>query len=439
MFCHECGARLEKGAAFCHECGAKVIQNGTSAEEQVTVVGGETTAEHNVSKEKTTVNLQKPQISMPGKIKSKKVLAIIGAIVGFLMVLGLTTVLSDEKKENNYEYMTEMAEVYESEDLRFEYPKAWEKADGTDESCVVALINTDIYSFISVWKLTEMPMTAESLYDIEDSYLVENFVTEDMNAVESISLVTINDYPAREVIYSSADANVDKAIYRSYFYAVDSVLYRIDFVKKETNPVDVDKVFDSVLDSYVIKADSVPDLSTDDGDGLAVIEVQESQEISLEDIFFKDMQVSELLEMSSDDIIQYFGHDYLSGKYYEMVYDDIIFCMTEDGQVLSIDGEYPEYFQVNGQKLDNMDTVTEIFGEDYSEDDFSRTYYYPTYRISFTLDYPTIIICKENTDTYDYSEASEKTLDDYLILSGTYTGIMEGYSLGVGIYTSQEE
>ena len=450
MFCHECGAKLEEGAAFCQECGAKVEQIEKSMEEPKAIDGMDIKKDSIDSKEKKIIDKQSLQIGMMKNKKNnnKKVPIIIGVILVFLIVLGIGIGLAtNEENDNNFSNMTELTEVFENDDLSFEYPKAWEKTDDTGENCIVSLANIDIYSFISVWKFTEMPMTADSLYDIEDSYFVENYVTEDMNAVESVSLVAINDYPAREIIYSSADSNVGKVLYRSYFYAVDSVLYRVDLVKKETNPIDVDTVFDSVLNSYMVNADIVPDLNTnqdsyeDTTEDITedITDVQEPAEILLEDIYFKDIPVSDFFEMSGDDIFNLFDGNCLTDQYGQIIYDDIVFISTDSGQVSVIDGEYPECFQVNGQILDSMDTVTQIFGNDYVEDGDSRTYYYPTYHISFGLDYFNVLIYRENVDTYNYMEVSGTTLEDYLAFGGTYISTMDGSSLGVGIYTSQEE
>lgn len=249
MFCHKCGYQLPDDARFCQKCGTRVLHMGTDE-----VVKPSSLPANNI-----------PSDNAPKK-KSRKlpiVLGVAGLVVFIFIIAVLFSGLHDN---NNYDSMIELTKTFTSEadDISFRYPKAWSIGNNDNESIVVQLGNLDIYSFIYVWKFTEMPTVADNLYDMDDRYFIENFVTENYDDVESSSIVNLSGVYAREIYYSAPDSNVGTVYYRTYFYTIDSVMYRIDLVKKENNPIDVDTVFDAIMDSYTITAEASVDSNVND-------------------------------------------------------------------------------------------------------------------------------------------------------------------------------
>lgn len=230
MFCHKCGNEIADGAEFCHKCGEKVVY------------------------EKTIQPTKNMPVNQPEKKKSKKFPVILGMAVLAVFAAIFIGIVLLSYSDDNFDNMMELTETFSSEPdgISFCYPKAWTPAESDNDAILIQLENANIYSFIRVWKFTEMPSVANNLYDMEDTYFLENFVTQNLDVVESSALVNFNGVSAREVYYSASNSDVGTVYYRSYFYAVDSILYRVDFVKKENNPIDVDKVFDKIVNSYTI-------------------------------------------------------------------------------------------------------------------------------------------------------------------------------------------
>lgn len=232
MFCPKCGAQAADDAAFCQKCGAPL-----NADDAAQLSNPPNPAKK--AKKSAT----------SGKKKSGKLLPIILVIV---LVAIAVHFISSSGDDSDYENMTELTQTFhsESDGITFQYPKAWRVSNDDDnKAIVVKLVNPDIYSFIIVWRF-EIPELADVLYDMDDELFVETLVNTDsapIQSLQSVSEAILGDVWAREARFTTPNSLVEEVQYRSYFYSINSVLYRIDCIKKDVNPIDVDRVFDAIL------------------------------------------------------------------------------------------------------------------------------------------------------------------------------------------------
>lgn len=491
MFCYKCGTELPDGVAFCHKCGTKiVVDDSVKAEPE----------QRNVTAKPVGMKQQQPNVvlSVPEKKRPRKLPVILGILALAIVSVG---VYLGTRDENDLSNMTELTKTFtsESDDVSFQYPKAWKIVDSDDESVVVRLSNADIYSFIYVRKFADGSGDAGNLYDMDDEYFLKNFIAEG-NVAESTSMVDINGFPAREVYYSVPDSNVGTVYYRTYLYAFETVVYRIDLVKKELNPIDVDRVFDAIMDSYTITA--VPDesrLATDSSEGTVDRNVaykeayaEKVRELAAEDDTVRfaliDLTGNDIPELAVDHygygvsvftwadgeiipLMDYWpygaggnmGYEYIPGQNVirnmnldqagAIVYESYM-MVNDAGEIVSLFDEdiSARYFRdINGNgSMDEGEYCEEpvyYYGDTEISKEEYAAYQIPGDFERITGDLPAEMILEElegNDMTSGYPSDDilpeyYEPIENYWGLSGYYIGNTGQSTLSFSIYTSQEE
>lgn len=121
--------------------------------------------------------------------------------------------------------------------------------------------------------------------------------------------------------------------------------------------------------------------------------------VSVDNICFNDIPVSDLLNSSAVELVQRFGGSYYADGEGRISYDEIEFCMLDDETVDYIISYNLENITVNGQSFKvsrddiTRDDIIGLFGSDYVEEDHwieggysSIIYYYPQYKFIFNFD-----------------------------------------------------
>lgn len=459
MFCRQCGSPLAEGAKFCRKCGAKVEVDNTV---QVSPMAGE------VRKQETNAV---PSVES-GKKKSKKKLWILGAIIAVVIVAAIVLI---GVNANRIETNISLTNTYsnEEEGISFDYPQSWAPVEGQEydngAEAVVTLSNqakSDVAFLIEIVK---------HQYDDRDELMLtcsESFFKENLDdSVLSVTDMDLDGVPVRMVTQITEEG----IYYQSYYYVRRGYLYRVNFICKEQALV---YLFEEIMDTYTITgaSDAGRDSLTKDESGLSDPFTEEDTWISdLEDnaaspdIRFYDIPVSEWVAADKEEVMQWLGDDCTISEYEDwgcMTYTETDIYLRGDGTISSISSYELEELSVDGQSFHSdsdegiKDAIIELFGQDYTDEDhwlsggcMSTVYQYPQYTLSFDVsryDGRWSVVISEPSEEeeviFGYEEEDapssvyiQEPIENYLRLSGSYSASIGQSSLGIGIYTSQEE
>lgn len=268
MFCHKCGNQIADTAAFCPKCGVKLTANDTAQQ---------TAAPTSAGQLQPQVNNPQPDIAQ--KKKSRKLPIIVGAIaIALAFVVILIAANFDDLQERgeqarkDEEYIASqqqssdinLSETYmnETEGFSFKYPRAWVVVNADEiknyyteaesENIVVFLANEtkdapELNSYIEVLKFPSSQKDIDHLW-ISDEEFKATFA--DDVSITKTSIIQLDKVPARMIAF----ATTEDIIYRSYFYGVDSNLYRVNFIRKGKVSANDERFFDAVIDSFTVTA-----------------------------------------------------------------------------------------------------------------------------------------------------------------------------------------
>lgn len=309
-----------------------------------------------------------------------------------------------------------LSETYtnDEEGISFMYPSAWvplseeELVDYVVESndTLVLLANAtedlpeeNSYIMVSKFDATQNDIDHLFVDDEQFSSTFDNEVT-----IEDTSTTEIDGVAARKIAYIGKDGNGRQ----SYFYAVDSVLYRIDFSYRGESAGNKQRFFDAIIDSYKIM--SVEKTFMDDTLSPGNEKAGQPVDDTVDELFYMGIPIDTILEMSAEDMIAAFGEPDERDESFLCWYDGAIVNFDSMGFVSSFGGN-PEKFELNGQNL-NLDYngLVETFGrEPDSQEMFDLLeiqWFYDGYSILIGLDEDglpgKVEVWKENTMDNEY-------------------------------------
>lgn len=248
MFCPKCGAKVLDGAGFCQKCGAKL--NAADAERELL-----NTADHQTQPEKT-------QASVPKKRRRKKLPIVLGALA-VLIVFVIIIASRGGSKEPVDAAGVNLSETYtnENEGISFKYPKAWVPVSEEEYSSRFGSIEDEEYPLVLLANETDdlpeantyiMVSKIPATQDVIDHLFIddEQFAATFDNDVTIKNTLTaeIDGVAAREITYLTSDG----IGYQSYFYAIETAIYRIDFSWRGETSGNNQRFFDAIIDSYKI-------------------------------------------------------------------------------------------------------------------------------------------------------------------------------------------
>lgn len=283
MFCFKCGAEVPNGSKFCEKCGASLADGNVTQ-----TPGGEPVRE-----------VQQP-VCVPAdaskKKKRKKWSFILGgAVLLFLLIIIVAIGGGDEPESQPVQSSADvnLSETYtnDEEGFSFKYPSGWKPIDeermaeligsGEDDYSLVLLANEiedmpEESTYIMVSKFDLGQDAIDHLF-IEDEQFAETFDKE--ASIKDTSVTELDGVPARKITYIDSDG----LGYESYFYAVDSVLYRIDFVWKGESAGSSQPFFDAVIGSYKITSDKKNEIVKTGSYDDAPDSIEENEESTVQD------------------------------------------------------------------------------------------------------------------------------------------------------------
>lgn len=155
-----------------------------------------------------------------------------------------------------------LSETYtnEEEGLSFQYPSAWKPVSQEDminydlpeeDLPLVLLANeyedipeANSYIMVSRYEATEED---EAMFDLDDEAFLDAIQIDGSN-IETTS-TTIDGVPVREVSYT---VDAEKRYQRTYYYAANQGLFRVDMLCSTGQSSEYIRFFDAVMDSYTI-------------------------------------------------------------------------------------------------------------------------------------------------------------------------------------------
>lgn len=398
MFCPKCGAKALDGAEFCQKCGAKlstdrVDQKQTEADTQQTKMG-------NALQDK------------PKKKKSKKLPIILAAVVLVFVVILIAANSNDlaergEQAQKDEEYIksqqaskdVNLSETYtnEEEGISFQYPSAWvpvseeefAEMDGVIENgyplVMLANVTEDLpenTTYIGVSKYTATQEDIDYIF-MDDEQFIDSIDSE--VSVKDTSITKLDGIQARKFTYFTPNDGLGS---ESWFYAVGSIIYRIDFSWVGENPGNNQRFFDAVIGSYKITAAETAAGKNDSAD--------DGQIADADKLLYNGIPVGTIMEMKAEDVIAAFGEaDYQDDSTLTILNENadttVIFANFDSaGYVTYFFGD-PEKFELNGENLNHdYDKLVKIFGR---EPDYEETFellevrwYFDGYSILLGLD-----------------------------------------------------
>lgn len=399
MFCPKCGAKALDSAEFCQKCGAKLItdradQKQTESDTQQTKIG-------NALQDK------------PKKKKSKKLLIILAAVVLVFVVILIAANSNDpaergEQAQKDEEYIksqqaskdVNLSETYtnEEEGISFQYPSAWvpvseeefAEMDGVIENgyplVMLANVTEDLpenTTYIGVSKYTATQEDIDYIF-MDDEQFIDSIDSE--VSVKDTSITKLDGIQARKFTYFTPNDGLGS---ESWFYAVGSTIYRIDFSWVGENPGNNQRFFDAVIGSYKITAAETAagkNNSADDG-----------QIADADKLLYNGIPVDTIMKMKAEDVTAAFGE---ADEYSD---ENFVQILSEDGERLVAMANFdstgyvsyfagdPEKFELNGENLNqNYDKLVKIFGrEPDSEETFDlleARWFFDGYSILLGLD-----------------------------------------------------
>lgn len=399
MFCPKCGAKALDGAEFCQKCGAKLItdhmdQKPTEADTQQTKMG-------NALQDK------------PKKKKSKKLPIILAAVVLVFVVILIAANSNDlaergEQAQKDEEYIksqqdskdVNLSETYtnEEEGISFQYPSAWvpvseeefAEMDGVIENgyplVMLANVTEDLpenTTYIGVSKYTATQEDIDYIF-MDDEQFIDSIDSE--VSVKDTSITKLDGIQARKFTYFTPNDGLGS---ESWFYAVGSTIYRIDFSWVGENPGNNQRFFDAVIGSYKITAAETAVGKNDSAD--------DGQIADADKLLYNGIPVDTIMKMKAEDVTAAFGE---ADEYSD---ENFVQILSEDGERLVAMANFdstgyvsyfagdPEKFELNGENLNqDYDKLVKIFGrEPDSEETFDlleARWFFDGYSILLGLD-----------------------------------------------------
>jgi len=247
MYCSKCGAKAPDGTAFCQKCGAKLVADNTTT----------SAATENSN---NSIPYVTPEDATSKKKKGKKWPVILGAIAGVLLLVIIIASIGGD--DNSTE--VKLSETYTNaeEGFSFKYASAWKPVsennlsnyfDSSENYPLVFLANETEDGLNTAMVVSKFIVDQDAIDHlfINDDQFIATF--DDDVTVKSTAVVELDGVPARKITY----VNSDGIGYESYFYAVGSALYRIDFSWKGEDPGNLQRFFDAIIGSYVIDTSNV--------------------------------------------------------------------------------------------------------------------------------------------------------------------------------------
>lgn len=399
MFCPKCGAKALDSAEFCQKCGAKlstdrVDQKQTEADTQQTKMG-------NALQDK------------PKKKKSKKLPIILAAVVLVFVVILIAANSNDlaergEQAQKDEEYIksqqaskdVNLSETYtnEEEGISFQYPSAWvpvseeefAEMDGVIENgyplVMLANVTEDLpenTTYIGVSKYTATQEDIDYIF-MDDEQFIDSIDSE--VSVKDTSITKLDGIQARKFTYFTPNEGLGS---ESWFYAVGSTIYRIDFSWVGENPGNNQRFFDAVIGSYKITVAETAAGKNDSADDGKIADADK--------LLYNGIPVDTIMEMKAEDVIAAFGE---ADEYSD---ENFVQILSEDGERLVAMANFdstgyvsyfagdPEKFELNGESLNqDYDKLVKIFGrEPDSEETFDlleARWFFDGYSILLGLD-----------------------------------------------------
>lgn len=408
MFCRQCGAQMPEGAKFCRNCGAQINADYTAQTSQTVGVGRQPQTYAAPSME-------------PGKKKSKKKLWIVGAVIVAVVV----AVIIALNWEGETDYIATAREHAPFENLPYTYGEV-----------------LDQYILSAEWEVREE----------DDDHYVD--VQGKVNGIEDARLkVTIKvrpnpDEPGRALIQPESVTASDKEERETIKNRQDleQFLYTLFCLYDEG-----EKDLSSLAENQVSQDETSTETLENSG------------------ICFYHIPISEWIAADKEEVMQWLGDGCTIDEYEDwgcISYVETDIYLRGDGTISSISSYELEELSVDGQAFhadsdeDIEDAIIELFGSDYVEEDYwltggymSTVYRYPQYTLSFDFSRNdgrwSVVISEPSEEEgiiFGYEEEDapssvyiQEPIENYLRLSGSYSASVGQSSLGIGIYTSQEE
>lgn len=255
MFCFKCGAEVPNGSKFCEKCGASLADSNvtqTLGGEPVKVVQQPVCAPADASKKK----------------KRKKWPFIFGGTVLLFLLIIIVAIGGGDEPESQLVQSSadvNLSETYTNgeEGFSFKYPSGWKPIDEERMAELIGSEEDDYPLVLLANEIEDMPeentYIMVSKFDVEQDAIDHLFIDDEQFAetfdkeasIKDTSVTELDGVSARKITY----INSDGLWYESYFYAVGSILYRIDFVWKGESAGSSQTFFDAVIGSYKITSD----------------------------------------------------------------------------------------------------------------------------------------------------------------------------------------
>lgn len=399
MFCPKCGAKALDGAEFCQKCGAKLITD--RADQKQTELDTQHTKMGNALQDK------------PKKKKSKKLPIILAAVVLVFVVILIAANSNGlaergEQAQKDEEYIksqqastdVNLSETYtnEEEGISFQYPSAWvpvseeefAEMDGVIENgyplVMLANVTEDLpenTTYIGVSKYTATQEDIDYIF-MDDEQFIDSIDSE--VSVKDTSITKLDGIQARKFTYFTPNDGLGS---ESWFYAVGSTIYRIDFSWVGENPGNNQRFFDAVIGSYKITAAETAVGKNDSAD--------DGQIADADKLRYNGIPVDTIMKMKAEDVTAAFGE---ADEYSD---ENFVQILSEDGERLVAMANFdstgyvsyfagdPEKFELNGENLNqDYDKLVKIFGrEPDSEETFDlleARWFFDGYSILLGLD-----------------------------------------------------
>lgn len=344
MFCHKCGAQIADNAAFCKKCGAKMLADND---------------ERSVAAQQSPQPIQTQTQDAPKKKKLGKLPIILGAallVIVLIMIVASMGSSSQQTQSSSNTGGVNLSKTYtnEAEGISFKYPSAWEPigtreiknyyTEVESENIVVFLANEtqdapELNAYIEVLKFPSSQADIDRLWLTDEEFMAS---FDGDVSITKTSVIQLDGVSARMIVFATAE----DIIYRSYFYGVDSNLYRVNFIRKGEISANLERFFDAIIDSYTIVAD-------DKSGG------KDAKSPSSDEILYKGQPVVPLLGVKSEELYNIFGSptggtpvtgELLFGATEFYTYDGISFMLDDQGTIININVS-ADALELNGATL----------------------------------------------------------------------------------------
>lgn len=153
----------------------------------------------------------------------------------------------------------------EAEGISFQYPDTWtDETAGSaeDGGYVVSLVHmverdATLSYGMEIRKFPDSQNLIDNMFMDDEEFTASFMSGENELSVLNTEMGELSGVPARLIEYVGADG----VYYKSYIYGVHSTLYWVDFMCMKNQAQIFDDLFDAIISSYVITADSLTDVN----------------------------------------------------------------------------------------------------------------------------------------------------------------------------------